>query len=66
MDFLFRKILSKRWLTPEILVTWEAEIRRIAVQGQPGEIALMSPSQPTARLHGGKHLSSQPTVGSMH
>jgi hypothetical protein len=24
-----------RWLTPVILVTWEAEIRRIIVQGQP-------------------------------
>jgi hypothetical protein len=31
MDFLFRKILSKRWLTPEILVTWEAEIKRMEV-----------------------------------
>jgi hypothetical protein len=28
---------SQRCLTPIILATWEAEIRRSAVQGQPGE-----------------------------
>jgi hypothetical protein len=35
------KILTKagdRWLTPIILATQEAEIRRIKVQSQPGEI----------------------------
>jgi hypothetical protein len=26
------------WLTPVILVTWEAEIRRIRVRGQPRQI----------------------------
>jgi hypothetical protein len=26
------------WLTPAILVTWEAKIGRITVQGQPGLI----------------------------
>jgi hypothetical protein len=25
------------WLTPVILTTWEAEIRRIKIQGQPGQ-----------------------------
>jgi hypothetical protein len=27
-----------QWLTPIILCTWEAEIGRIMVQGQPGQI----------------------------
>jgi hypothetical protein len=31
------------------LATWEAEIRRIKVGGQPGEITHKIPSQPTAR-----------------
>jgi hypothetical protein len=26
------------WLTPVILATWEAEIRRIEIQSQPGQI----------------------------
>jgi hypothetical protein len=29
------------WLTPVIPATWEAEIRRTAVQSQPGEIVLI-------------------------
>jgi hypothetical protein len=28
------------WLTPVILPSWEAEIRKIMVQGQPGQIVL--------------------------
>jgi hypothetical protein len=33
---LFKTIIQAKnwWLTPIILVTWEAEIERIAVQGQ--------------------------------
>jgi hypothetical protein len=27
-----------RWLTPVILVTWEAEIGRIVIGAQPGQI----------------------------
>jgi hypothetical protein len=34
-----------RWLIPVILATWEAEIRSIAVWGQPGQIVLKSLSQ---------------------
>jgi hypothetical protein len=33
-----------QWLTPVILAIWEAEIRRIAVQSQPGQIVHEIPS----------------------
>jgi hypothetical protein len=33
----------RQWLTPVILVTQEAEIRRIEVQSQPGEIVPPDP-----------------------
>jgi hypothetical protein len=32
------------WLTPVIVATWEAEIRRITVRGQPGHIVPKTPS----------------------
>jgi hypothetical protein len=33
-----RKIAGRQWLMPVILATEEAKIRRISVQGQPGQI----------------------------
>jgi hypothetical protein len=33
-----------RWLTPVILATREAKIRKIQVQGHPGQIVLKIPS----------------------
>jgi hypothetical protein len=33
-----KELARSRWLTPVILATQEAEIRRIVVQSQPGEI----------------------------
>jgi hypothetical protein len=35
------------WLTPVILVTQEAEIRRIMVRSQPGQIVLQDPTSKT-------------------
>jgi hypothetical protein len=32
-----------QWLTPVILATWEADIRRTVVLGQPGQIILKTP-----------------------
>jgi hypothetical protein len=43
------KISQVQWLTPMILATWEAEMGRIAVQGQPRQIVHKIPTQPIAR-----------------
>jgi hypothetical protein len=36
-------IAGRSWLMPVILAIQEAEIRRIAVQSQPGQIVLRDP-----------------------
>jgi hypothetical protein len=38
------KLARHQWLTSIILVTWEAELWRIMVRGQPGRIVLKTPS----------------------
>jgi hypothetical protein len=40
--FKSAKVAGRWWLTPVILVTQEAEIRRITVQSQPGQIVYIS------------------------
>jgi hypothetical protein len=40
------KMKAGNWcLTPIILATWEAEIARIAIQGQPEQMFIRSPLQ---------------------
>jgi hypothetical protein len=41
------KTAGHRWLTPIILATQEAEIKRITVQSQPGQIVCETLSQKT-------------------
>jgi hypothetical protein len=43
-----------QWLTPLILATQEAEIRRISVPGQPGQIVceILSRKHPTQKMAG--------------
>jgi hypothetical protein len=45
-----------QWPMPVILATWEAEIRRIVVQGQHRQGIHQTPSQPITG-HSGMHLS---------
>jgi hypothetical protein len=42
--FLSPNVQSLWWLVPVILTTWEAEIRRIMIQGQHEEIVCETPS----------------------
>jgi hypothetical protein len=55
-----RAFAGCRWLTPVILSTWEAEIGRMAVRGQPRQKSLQDPisTEKKAGL-GGVHLSYQ-------
>jgi hypothetical protein len=42
--FIFKKIMSQAPVAlPVILATWEAEIRRIMIQSQLGQIILLDP-----------------------
>jgi hypothetical protein len=47
--------LKQKWLTPAILATQKAEIRRIATRGQPREIVqeTLSHKNPTQKRAGG-------------
>jgi hypothetical protein len=49
-----------QWFTPVTLATWEVEIERIRVQGQPGKKVGETQFQTTARCDG-PYLSSQAT-----
>jgi hypothetical protein len=46
---LFKDLMNsqEQWLTPVILTTREAEIRRTAVRGRPSKKVHKTPSQPT-------------------
>jgi hypothetical protein len=53
-----------QWLTPVILATWEAEIRRILFGGQHLQNVGEIPSKLIKPRHGGTHLSSK--LGGKH
>jgi hypothetical protein len=38
-SFKIQQLAWHQWLKPIILATWEAEIRRITIRSQPGQIA---------------------------
>jgi hypothetical protein len=41
-------LAGHQWLVPGILATWEAEVRRLTVWGQPGQIVHETPMQSTS------------------
>jgi hypothetical protein len=45
VETLLRISSQRQWLTPVIQATQEAEIRRITVRSQPGQIVLKTLSQ---------------------
>jgi hypothetical protein len=49
---LFQHGAGHQWVTSVILATWEAEIRRIRIGGQPGQKVLEGPSQPIVGCSG--------------
>jgi hypothetical protein len=53
------KVGQGQWLTPIILATWKAEIRRVTVGGQSRQKVRGVPSQPIKAGCGGMHLPSQ-------
>jgi hypothetical protein len=53
------------WLKPVILAIWEAEIRRINFQGQPGRKLTRPPSQPMARCSGAHQLHEEAQLGEL-
>jgi hypothetical protein len=43
-NYKYPKAAGHRWLTPIILVTWEADIRRIKIGSQPEQAIQRTPS----------------------
>jgi hypothetical protein len=63
--FLFLNIAAgRRWLTPVILATQEAEIRKITIRSQPGQIVLeiLSGKPPHRSRAGGVAQGEDPEV----
>jgi hypothetical protein len=61
MNTFFKK--QVQWLTPVILATGEAEIRKIEFRGQSRQKVIETPSQPVKAGHGGTPLSSSYSGG---